>query len=72
MSDTEENYFKYVLLYVDGFLVVLGHTKDILENIGYYFLFNAGSVGPPYLYLGETLIKVQLPNVVLACSDRKI
>ena len=28
-------YYEYILLYVDDFLVITGHPKDILDHIDY-------------------------------------
>ena len=52
VSDTGDNYYQYVFLYVDNLLVISGHPNFLKDNIEYYFPFNMGSVGPQFLYLG--------------------
>ena len=65
-SDGNEVY-DYVLLYVDDALVISDNAEAILKNeIGKYFELKKESVGPPTIYLGGRLSKVQLENGVNA------
>ena len=59
--------YKYVLLYTDDCLVVSEKAESILRNeIGRYFELKPDSIGPPSLYLGGHLRKVELSNGVAA------
>ena len=64
--DTGEDYYEYMLLYVDDCLCVSEHPKAALEDINHYFPMKPGSIGPPKIYLGAKLSKVDLPNGVTA------
>ena len=56
-------YFEYVLLYVDDFLVISHKTEAVLrEEIGRYFTLKEASIGPPLQYLGGKLRQVTMPN----------
>ena len=55
--------YDYVLLYTDDTLVISKNAESILKNeIGRYFELKKESIGPPNLYLGGRLSKVQLDN----------
>ena len=57
----------YVLIYTDDTLVVSENAESILRNeMGKYFELKQESIGPPKLYLGGHLRKVQLENGVSA------
>ena len=57
----------YVLLYTDDCLVISENAESILRNeLGRYFELKQESIGPPSLYLGGHLSKVQLENGVHA------
>ena len=59
--------WEYVLLYTDDALVISENAESILRNeIGRYFELKEESIGPPKLYLGGHLRKVQLENGVWA------
>ena len=59
--------YDYVLLYTDDTLVVSENAESILRNeIGRYFELKKESIGPPSLYLGGKLRKIQLDNGVNA------
>ena len=61
-SDGSE-YYEYVLLYVDDTLVISENAEDVLRNeIGKYFEVKEKSIGPPKLYLGGHVRKVELDN----------
>ena len=55
----------FVLLYTDDVLVISENAEAILRNeIGRFFELKQESIGPPDLYLGGRLRKVQLENGV--------
>ena len=59
--------WEYVLLYTDDALVISENAESILRNeIGRYFELKEESIGPPKLYLGGHLGKVQMENGVWA------
>ena len=59
--------WEYVLLYTDDALVISENAESILRNeLGRYFELKEESIGPPKLYLGGHLRKVQLDNGVWA------
>jgi hypothetical protein len=60
-------YYEYVLIYMDDVLVVSTWGEKILrEGIGRYFDLKEESIGPPTIYLGGHLRKVELENGVKA------
>jgi hypothetical protein len=60
-------YYEYVLIYTDDVLVVsTGGEKILREGIGRYFDLKEESIGPPTIYLGGHLRKVELENGVKA------
>ena len=62
-------YYEYILLYVDDALVVSENAESILQNeLGRYFHLKDESIGPPTMYLGGRVHKVQLENGVWAWS----
>ena len=59
--------YEYVLLYVDDVLVISENAEKILRTeIGCYFELKEESIGPPKIYLGARVRKVQLDNGVEA------
>ena len=67
-SDGSE-YYEYVLLYTDDALVISENGESVLrEEIGKYFKLKQESIGPPKIYLGGHMRKVQLSNGVEAWS----
>jgi hypothetical protein len=59
------DYYEYILLYVDDALAIGENAERILrEELGRYFELKSGSIGPPNLYLGGNVRKVQLDNGV--------
>ena len=62
-SDGEE-YYEYMLLYVDDCLCVLERARDALMQIDKYFKMKPDSIGPPTIYLGGTVSQVVLENGV--------
>ena len=59
---------EYVLLYVDDALCVSEFPKEALLETDNYYPMKRGSIGPPNIYLGKNMNKVQLPNGALAWS----
>ena len=59
--------YEYVLLYTDDALVISENAESILRNeLGRYFELKQESIGPPKIYLGGHVRKVQLENGVEA------
>ena len=59
---TNEEYWEYILLYVDDALAISEEPDAALHEIGKYFKLKPGSVGPPKLYLGAKMAISELPN----------
>ena len=59
-------YYEYMLLYVDDCLCVSEYPRKALAQIDKYFPMKPGSIGPPKIYLGAKVNKVNLPNGVEA------
>ena len=60
-----EEYYEYVLLYVDDCLVISDRAESLLrEEIGQHFMLKEKSIGPPSQYLGGKLRKVTMDNGV--------
>ena len=60
-----EEYYEYVLLYVDDCLVISDRAEPLLrEEIGQHFMLKEKSIGPPSQYLGGKLRKVTMDNGV--------
>ncbi len=59
------DYYEYILLYTDDALVVSENAEQVLRNeLGRYFTLKEESIGPPKIYLGGHVRKVQLENGV--------
>ena len=64
---TGEDYYEYVLLYVDDVLVISERAEAVLRNeIGKDWVLKPESIGPPSQYLGGKLRLVTLANGVKA------
>jgi hypothetical protein len=64
---TGEDYYKYVLLYIDDVLVISERADKVLCNkIGQHFVLREESIGPPSIYLGGKLRKITLEDGVKA------
>ena len=64
---TGEEYYEYVLLYVDDVLVISEQAEAVLKNeIGKDWVLKPKSIGPPSQYLGGKLRKVTLANELKA------
>ena len=64
VGDDRNNYYEYMLLYMDDCLAVSQNPKKQLMEIDKYFLLNPASIGPLKMYLRAKVSKVQLPNGV--------
>ncbi len=66
---TGEEYYEYVLLYVDDVLVISESTEKVLRSeIGQNFVLQDESIGPPSQDLGGKLQLVTLDNGIKACG----
>ena len=65
-TENGTEYYEYILLYVDDCLVISQHPDVTLKRLGKYFPLKKESVGPPKLYLGGKLSKIELPNGVVS------
>ena len=55
--------YEYILLYTDNALVISENAERVLRlDLGRYFELKEESIGPPKLYLGGRIRKVQLKN----------
>jgi hypothetical protein len=60
---TREEYYEYVLLYVDNVLVISENVDKVLQTeIGDQWVLKLESIGPPLKYLGGLLWHVTLSN----------
>ena len=58
-------YYEYILLYTDDALVISQNAEVVLrEQLGRYFELKEESIGPPKIYLGGHVRKVELDNGV--------
>ena len=58
-------YWEYVLLYTDDVLIISENGEAVLrEEIGKYFVLKEKSIGPPDIYLGGKMRKLELDNGV--------
>ncbi|GAX21971.1 hypothetical protein FisN_16Hh038 [Fistulifera solaris] len=63
------SYYEYILLYTDDTLCVSENPERVLrEEIGKYFELKEESIGPPKIYLGGRVRKVELENGARAWS----
>ena len=64
---TGEEYYEYVLLYVDDVLVISENAESVMrKEIGKYWKIKEESIGPPTKYLGGKLREVELETGVKA------
>ena len=54
-KDNGDEYYEYMLLYVDDTLAIGEHPKEMLEEIDKFFMMKPGSIQVPKLYLGAKL-----------------
>ena len=65
-SDGSE-YYEYLLLYTDDALMISENAEQVLrKDLGRYFELKEESIGPPKIYLGGHVRKVELDNGVSA------
>ena len=64
--DDHENYYSYILCYVDYILVLNHESISVLENLDGYFKLKYNSVCDPDIYLGSKLRNMDLENGVEA------
>ena len=58
-------YYEYILLYTDDILSVGEDAERVFrEEIGRYFELKERSIGPPKIYLGSNVRKVELEMVL--------
>ena len=58
-------FYEYILLYTDDALAIGEFPEKVLRNeLGRYFTLKDSSIGPPKIYLGGHVRKVQLDNGV--------
>ncbi|CAJ1938729.1 unnamed protein product [Cylindrotheca closterium] len=50
-----EEYYEYILCYVNDILCMLMKAKEVMEGIGRVFKFKKGKIEPPASYLGARL-----------------
>jgi len=68
---TGEEYYEFVLLYVDDVLCISDRAEDVLQKeIGQHFILKEESIGKPTQYLGGKLREVTLENGVSAWAFR--
>ena len=65
-TDNGIDYYEYMLLYTDDCLAISKTPLESLMEINKYFPMKPSSIGPPKIYLGAKITKVQLPNGVVA------
>mgnify|MGYP001272535206 CR=1 FL=1 len=67
MKSDGSTHYEFILLYTDDALVISDNAESILRNdLGRYFELKESSIGPPKIYLGGQVRKVQLDNGVNA------
>jgi len=59
-------YYEFVLLYMDNYLTIGQHAEEQLKQIDKYFPMKPSSMGPPKLYLGAKIGKMDMKNGVKA------
>ena len=65
-ADDRREYYEYLLLYVDDTLAISEYPEKAIREVGRHFKMKESSIGPPKIYLGGKMSKVQLPNGVIA------
>ena len=67
LKEDGSEYYEYILLYTDDILSVGENAERVIrEEIGRYFEIKEKSIGPPNIYLGSNVRKVELVNGVEA------
>ena len=68
VKDNGDDYWEYMLLYVDDALCISEHPKEALMEIDKYFMMKPGSIDVPKIYLGAKITLEELPNGAKAWS----
>ena len=63
---TGEEYYEYILLYVDDALAIGENPRTQLEELDKYFMMKPDSIAVPKIYLGAKLAVEEMPNVAKA------
>ena len=50
-----EEYYEYILIYVDDIIVISHKSREVMEDITSTFKFNNDKTSPPKTYLGAML-----------------
>ena len=66
VMDNGVEYYEYMLIYTDDCLAISQHAREALMEINKYFPMKPSSIGPPKIYLGGKISKMELPNGVQA------
>ena len=61
-QDDRSDYYEYQLQYTDDCLCVSEHSKECILQVDKYFKLKPTSIGPPKLYLGGKVSKVDMQN----------
>ena len=64
VKPTGEEYYEYLLVYVDDLLCVSHDTSSIMLEFSNLYRLKEGSVGPPSRYLGADIAKTYTPSGV--------
>ena len=59
-------YYAYVLVYADDVMHIHNDPDTLMNCLSEIYRLKDGSVGEPYIYLGATIVKVQLDDVSVA------
>jgi hypothetical protein len=59
-----EDYYEYLLVYVDNLLAIADKPQAILDDVNLYFNLKPESVGHPNIYLGSKVSKAEMANGV--------
>ena len=68
VKDNGDDYWEYMLLYVDDALCISEYPKEALMEIDKYFMMKPDSINVPKIYLGAKITLEELPNGVKAWS----
>ena len=68
VSSSGEEYYDYMLLYVDDALCCSEFPREACMQIDNYFPMKVSSIGPHIVYFGEKRSKVQLHNGGYLCT----
>ena len=62
-------YYFYVIIYVDGVMVIHHDTDSVIRRIDKYFKLKGTSIGGPDIYLGTKSKNMRLDNGIWAWAD---